>query len=422
MNRPWIKVLLCALLALPMLAQDAAPPRFHIESIDVRNTRRVSRDVIIAESLLREGNEYTEAELSDASARLNRLPFLLSAEFSLEKGTERGRHVLVVTVEETKPFFYRLDLRPVIEDEDYRGFTEPADSISASENEAFVGYRWFVGRRGVVHAGLQYQNDQRDYTTDYGAWAVGYTHYDLFGSRAFATLNLKWTDGGGRITPQVVVGMPLTTNQTLTAAYDDVRIEGDVRTFSGVTFDDSEAQRVASLTWSYNTTNQPYLPTRGTRVSVTPLVAWRDDAFLTYDWSEVGEPPEVGKVVVHRRSAGLDVSASRFWELTGRSSVSLRADAGWAKTRDTGEPVADTFDSRYALAQGGYAWSFWDRALQRDGDHRLEFTAQVATRTREGLQRRGLFTRDEATDATVTAAWVRRSSWGIVRLGLGWAW
>ena len=88
--------------AAPLFAQDGATtPNFFIEKIEVRETR------------LREGEEYSEAELRDASARLMRLPFLLSAEFSLEKGSERGRYVLVVTINETKPFFYALDLRPI---------------------------------------------------------------------------------------------------------------------------------------------------------------------------------------------------------------------------------------------------------------------------------------------------------------------
>src|SRR6185436_10640572 len=98
--------------ALPLAAEE---PRFFIERIEVRNARRVTPDVVIAESRLRAGHEYSEAELRDASTRLERLPFLLSVDFALEKGSERGHHVLVLTINETKPFFFFLDARPFFE-------------------------------------------------------------------------------------------------------------------------------------------------------------------------------------------------------------------------------------------------------------------------------------------------------------------
>jgi hypothetical protein len=408
------------LFVLPAAAQDTAPPRFFIERIEVRNAKRVSTDVLLYESRLREGQEYSESDLRDATARLNRLPFLLSSEFSLERGTERGHYVLVITVNETKPFFYRLDLRPILTDNTITGFDDAADNITASDTEAFLGYRWFVGRRGAIHVGLQFQDDNRDYTQEYGAWAVGYTHYDIFGTRAFATINLKRTHGGGTITPQVVVGMPISTNQTLTVAYDDVRIDDEDRSFNGLELNDDEAQRVGSVTWSYNTTNQPYLPTRGIRVSVSPIVAWRDDAFFSYIFHGPNEPVEVIPVTIHRRSYGIDAGAARYWEVSDRSSFSAGADAGWAKTADRGR-LDRSFDSTYVIVHGGYSWSLWDRESRRDGDNRFEANVRASKRTREELEREGFLTSDP-TVLSVSGSWVRRSSWGIIRLGLGWAW
>lgn len=413
-------VIAVILLAVPAAAQDAAAPRFFIERIEVRNAKRVSSDVLIYESRLRAGQEYSEADLSDASARLDRLPFLLSSDFSLERGTERGHYVLVISVNETKPFFYRLDLRPILTDNTITGFDDAADNISASDTEAFIGYRWFVGRRGAIHVGLQFQDDNRDYTQEYGAWAVGYTHYDIFGTRAFATVNIKRTHGGGRITPQVVVGMPVTKNQTLTVAYDDVQIDGEQRAFNGLVLEDDESQRVGSITWSYNTTNQPYLPTRGTRISVSPIFAWRDDAFFTYVVTDPTQPPLVIAVDVDRRSYGVDTGGARYWEITERSSVSAGAEAGWAKTVDRGR-LDRSFDSTYVIVHGGYSWSLWDRDARRDGDNRFEANIRASTRSREEFERQGFFSSDESV-MSISGSWVRRSSWGIIRLGLGWAW
>jgi hypothetical protein len=413
-------VIAVLLLALPAAAQEPAAPRFFIERIEVRNARRVSPDVLVYESRLRAGQEYSEADLSDATARLNRLPFLLSSEFSLERGTERGHYVLVIAVHETKPFFYRLDLRPILTDDALTGFETASDNITASDTEAFLGYRWFVGRRGAIHVGLQFQDDNRDYTQGYGAWALGYTHYDIFGTRAFATVNLKRTHGGGRITPQVVVGMPVAKNQTLTVAYDDVHVDGEQRAFDGLILNDDETQRVGSITWSYNTTNQPYLPTRGTRVSVTPLVATRDDAFFSYIVTTPAQPPIVVPVTVHRRSYGIDAGAARYWEITDRSSISAGADAGWAKTSDRGR-LDRSFDSTYVIVHGGYSWSLWNRDARRDGDNRFEANVRASSRSREELERQGFTSSDESVIA-ISGSWVRRSSWGIIRLGLGWAW
>src|SRR5947207_6781228 len=85
-------------------ANDA--PRFFIERIDVRNLRFASTAIIRAELRLPAGHEYTEDELRRASDRINRLPFVLDSEFSLEKGSARGAYVLVIKVTETKPLFY----------------------------------------------------------------------------------------------------------------------------------------------------------------------------------------------------------------------------------------------------------------------------------------------------------------------------
>jgi len=134
-------------LALSALAQEAAPARFFIERIEVRNTHRISPKLIVSESLLHEGTEYSEEDLSAASLRLSRLPFLLSVDFALEKGSDRGRYVLIINATETKPFFYLLDLRPIFSNDPYHtidyepGFEPEAQDLA-------LGFRWFVGKIG----------------------------------------------------------------------------------------------------------------------------------------------------------------------------------------------------------------------------------------------------------------------------------
>jgi outer membrane protein assembly factor BamA len=280
---------LVILFASALHAQETTPTRFLIERIEVRNLHRVSRDIIVSESLLHEGGEYSEQDLRDASLRLSRLPFLLSADFSLEKGSERGKHVLVISIAETKPFFYLFDMRPNLKDESRQVPADYADYLGSDTNEGALGYRVFVGRRGLVHGGVTSRHDNASFTTDYSSVAVGYTQYDVFGTHAFVSLNLRQPFGtaeAGALSPQVVVGIPLTTNQTLTLDYEQTRFRNRTELVGGrYEVDRQDAERLMSLTWTYNTTNQPFVPTRGTLVRVAPLWSARDRAL--YTWNQI---------------------------------------------------------------------------------------------------------------------------------------
>src|SRR5688500_4699266 len=77
MFRLFLTAFTAAIVAISAIAQEPVPARFLIERIEVRNASRVSEDLVIAETLLRAGTEYSEAELGAASARLSRLPFLV---------------------------------------------------------------------------------------------------------------------------------------------------------------------------------------------------------------------------------------------------------------------------------------------------------------------------------------------------------
>src|SRR5206468_1876422 len=82
---------------------------------------------------------------------------------------------------------------------------------AAESKDAALGFRWFVGGRGIVHVGLTARRDRQAFTSNYSAWAVGYTQYDLFGTGAFATVNIRLpfdSPGGGGLSPQLVAGVP----------------------------------------------------------------------------------------------------------------------------------------------------------------------------------------------------------------------
>jgi Omp85 superfamily domain len=415
-----VLIALAVLLAAPAAAQDAVPPRFFIERIEVRDARRVSPDVVIAESRLREGQEYSEVDLRDASSRLSRLPFLLSAEFSLEKGSERGRFVLVVTINETKPFFYAIDFRPVIANGTVE--VDYSDRIP-DEGAGTLGFRWFVGRRGAIHLALVTSQYSNDFADDYGGIAAGYTQYDLFGTRAFATLSLKYVVGevsaGGAISPQLVVGVPLSANQTLTVEVDETHYTDNTREVLNQRFDVQRSQRVAGATWSYNTTNRPFLPTRGTLLSVRPRVSWSDSA--TYVIFVEGPPPfppaEVRADTVHTQARQLGAKAARYWELSERTSVSTSIEGTWTHFVADSDVFGNRADHvTHAVIAGGYSYSLWDATRQRTGDSRLELNGRIGNRSV------AYYDFADVDQRQVSASWVRRSSWGTLRLGAGYAW
>jgi len=417
---------LLLLAAAGALRAEEPPARFFIERIDIRNAHRVSRDVVVAESRLREGSTYGEQELREASLRVNRAPYLISADFSLEKGSERGKYILVITLNETRPFFFLLD-GVFYAARDEHSLREYPNVLSSDDSIA-AGFRFFVGPRGAIHFGIEGGADNRSYTSDYSTFAVGYTEYDLFGTRAFATLNLRLpidSPAEGLISPQLIAGVPLTANQTLTLDYEDTFFRRDTIHLLDTAFHRQDAERLVSLAWTYNSTNQPFVPTRGTIVRIAPLRSMRDRASYQFVHPIPGPPPE--PYAEHQNGYGLDFVALRYWELSELNSVSAGVLAGWADVEDRQHPRTFGTDIRwrpaYQIVRAG-----WSRNLRRDdskeGDSRIELDGRLVRRqrnVREGAAAFGVSPNNEDT-LQASASWVRRSHWGTFRVGVGYAW
>lgn len=425
MIRQFILSLLVIAVAAPLVADEAAAPLLFIERIEVRNAKRVSSDVVIAESRLRAGREYSENDLRDAATRLGRLPFLLSVDFALEKGSERGRHVLVLTVHETRPFFYLLDLVPHYSDEPFLE-VEYANNRGDSDENLALGARWFVGRRGTVHLGFSGISSEREFSREYASLAVGYTQYDLFGTRAFATLNLKKPIlgyGEGQLSPQLVVGVPLSANQTVTLQYDETRFAADDRRIGTTNYPTRHGQRLFTTRWSYNTTDEPFFPTRGTLLYVAPMIGWGDGARVISTTYRGPDDVEVAYSAYHTRFFGTTVGATRYFELTDRDSLWGNVRGEWAREEyeDNIRARASDRTARIGSVGLGYTHSFWSQEERATGDSRLELTARYSNRARD-QDETPIFISRRSETRQVSAAWLRRSSWGTLRLGAGYAW
>ena len=373
-------LLLFVALALPLQAQE----RFLIERIDVQHLVHATADVIRAESRLREGERYDESELRDANNRIKRLPFVLDAAFKLERGSVRDAYILVVTVNETKPFFYLWDTvlykrRPFVELD--------------TESAILAGARWFAAPHDVFHVAAVVHHAERPFESDYASAQAGYTRYGLLGDRAFATLTADrmLTSGNGqKLLPGAVIGISLSPKRTLTISY--------------TAYDLSEFQRrdgrIFEARFAYNTTNHPFFPSEGTLLSIGPVVARTDSATST--------------TLTHTLDAGVDAHAAEYWPLSARTTAAAVADGGFIRVITRGGSNAKRFTAY------GSAMLRLSRALHDPNDADVQTRAELTLRAVSHQRDVTPFRRDSSLQ--LNAAWVHRNAWGVVRLGLGYAW
>lgn len=374
-------LLLFLALALPAQAEE----RFLIERIDVVHLVHASADVIRAESRLREGEKYDESELRDANNRIKRLPFVLDAAFRLERGSVRDAYVLVIAVNETKPFFYLFD----------SVFYHRKRLVEIDTEDALLlGGRWFAGRRDVFHLAAIAHHPVRPFETDYSSLQAGYTRYGLLGDRAFATLTVDRVLGDTnevKLLPGAVAGISLAPKRTLTLSYSTYDFGKFLR----------RAGRIFEARFAHNTTNHPFFPSEGTLLSIAPVVARTDT-----------EAPN--HVMSHALDAGIDMHAAEYWPLTQRTTLAAVGDGGVLRIVTHG----DTTGAR--VAGYGSAMLRLSRALHDPNDS--EFQNRVELSLRAASRRRDLSPLRRDTSMQLNAAWVHRNAWGLVRLGLGYAW
>jgi len=394
-------------IALFAVAQGNTPGRIFIEHIEVRGEQRVSSRVVVDETTLREGREYSGEEVRDGVARVNRLPFVVSADFALEKGTQDGRSVLVINIKDMKRLSFLVDGRGLFGDSSHRTLDYDFDRPGESNDAAAV--RWFAGDRGMFHFAMAVRRGRQSFLPRYTAWEIGYTRYDLFGTGAFATFNMRTpvdSVNEGRYTPQVALGLPLTPSQTVSIEYHDTSFVRETVHIFGHDLKTLLAERVITFAWTYDTTDQPFAPLRGTFVTIAPIHHMSDRA----DFTAIPRSTNFAAFAEHLNTNGVDVAALHYWPISDVNSVSAGLMAGWATVEDRIHPPpllprADRHPA-YEIAQVGYSRSL--------GTARIEFEG----RFRIGNQDVPTLDHERAIEAS--ASWVCRSNWGTLRLGLGY--
>ncbi len=339
-------------MAWPAAAQSEdlsadEPARFLIESIAVLGIDRpATREIVAKESRVEPGTEVDEEQLRQAIYRIRRLPFVVDADFSLQKGSERGRYVLVIRIEMASSFFADLATGAVWEKGESGG----------GELGFFgsVGARRFIGSRGYAFGTIdRFQNLQ-----------LGYTQFHLFGPGSYLSVgagtNLEAKSDG--YTLSLSAGKPITAVQALrfSAGYSGGLDVGSAQS--------------ASLEWLYNTTDDPLLPTQGATLTASAgygasdlKFRFLDDAFFRSEslgWS-------VGAVARH------------YWPLASRHSISGELSVAHHETRSESSGVFDRTVFRFSNESGsaglGYAWDLIRSQMgEPRNDLRFEMSAKFS--------------------------------------------
>lgn len=408
---PLRKVLSSLVLFLALARAAAAQdPGFLIERFAVSGVRYASPRIIVAESRLREGRSYSESELAAAIGRIERLPFVVFADFRLEKGTVPGQYVLAISIAETKPLF--LSARSYASWVSTETMTadptslpagetpEPQTSVVDYRNDYLtVGGRWFIGARGVVHVAAELQREDR--------YSIGYTHYDVFGTRASITALVAYQNRRieglpglfGRwernddLTYQALASVPITANQSIRASWQHATqpvprsepsaVPGNLR----YTLDPAEVNRY-EMGWAFDTTNDALFPTRGTLITASAAE------------SEFAFPRQDGGLVFHDRTV-LSLTADRYIPVTWRQTLTAGADL---HRRGIDE----------ARAHAGYSASLWKPNTER-GDFRFEAQIDRTWLLGPGSARTAV--------SAARAGFAFRNAWGLLRLDfeyVGW--
>ncbi len=388
-------IFLVLVLVAPLGAGAQEPPKFLIEKIVVEGVARAAgRQIVADESLLKPGQTYTEPQLRQAVYRVKRLQFVVDAEFSLRKGSERGAYELVIKVEEATPVFFSAEAGAQ-RFQLVNFFTGKKQTTTDWQRFGTVGGREFVGSHGLVYGSVEKVQHQ-----DGELVSAGYTQYDLFGAGSFANVELDSNEGvKGYDQRQVFFsgGIPLTAAQSLRT---DLGWASSKNVFDLGSSRDTGL--FATVAWIYNTTDDPLFPLSGTMG--TAATSYRLDAV------HVVETPFDVDERVTERTLGYGAGGEHFWPLTARQALELRFNVSKTHVSATTEPTSQSLQGNltagHAINLLGY------EKTQRFGDLRFEnvFTAEYVD------QRSQFVLIPVAKTVSFTSSLLYRNRWGVLRL------
>ena len=327
----WL-ILLLLLLPLSSLGQAAGDSEaLIIEDFTCRGNAATSCDFILGHIYLAPGDVVDEEELGNARLRLSSLPSFHSVEIYLEKGSARGRVRVVVEVTEADPYArewltgssFRFDslsqlFAGRLTHQNLFGTGKlldatllayvPLSGMTRSEYSARVQYvdpHWLGSKRTFAIAGLSGAHVDNEGLEEVARQRVDLIGFDLtVGRRIF---DFSYVSLFARYNPVVDV------EQTL--RLPDGSLEQGRESF--------ETQAVG-INYGWNSEDDPYFPTRGSR------------AVLSWFWASTSHDMLT------------DGGFRKTWTTAGGTSWSLQ-------TQDTpGTEYRNTIDEHFDF-QGGFA-------------------------------------------------------------------
>lgn len=417
-----------------------------IETVTIEGVQRASPELILGESLLEAGRSYSERELEVAVRRIRRLPFVLDAHLTLRKGSHRGAYELVVAIIESRRFFFGVNLdwavfgSPLALEDDLDDRTarlaDRADDLALA-----AGARWFAGSHGVVFVGLDNEGVR-----------AGAVQYNLFGRHVLGSVQMAANDSCcvQRVFPLGVdpalgrwslhqsrqigleVGVPLSAERSVRVSLHGLDSDDSARSeifddrlprfFKG---DRLEYWRLAAH-WVQDSTDDPVLPTRGSRVAAGLAVESLESRQVvqTFGRGPIG-PGIVTELLPPFDSLhfALEGSGVRHFDATPRQTVSVAGTASVGRSTVDNLLVGSTLHpeedfTSYGIS-GAVRWSLDLRDPRRIRSRRTDLRLEMeigygweALSPRLDLAGTPLETMD------LQVALVLRNAWGVFRFGL----
>lgn len=405
---------------------------FFIEEIQLEGLRLVSERIVLAESLLEAGTTYSETELQHAVRRIRRLPSVLTVDFRLDRGTERGRYRLIISVGETRRFFFGLDLvGGYIESIDYKIHSPDvpgAGGVLCIGRDCFedrfkfggAGIRQPIGSTGVLWAAAQL----RTVLEKPIAFELGYTQYDLWGSGAFASGRVAVNSNGNLWWYTLEAGIPVGGDHSLRLLVDGFE---EKERFSyhessvypdGFWTDRQQHHLDLGLEWRVDSRDDPLFPTAGRLLSASLRYQERENE-RHYSLDPTRSDATESKSVFAR------LSGTWFRPLNRRNSLSWGAelrvgnsdvrDDYWNGTELLG-PLDFKANTRSVRLHLGYLKTLWRPTASRNlSDLRWETTLSG----RYGQARLNAGMPDfDWHEAGLASSLVLRNRWGVFRFSL----
>jgi len=431
-----------------------AIPEFHLVAVRIEGTQADVEGIVISELRLPLEKSYSETELFRAMVRLRRLPFVLDAEFRLEKGTEFQTYILVIDIKETKRFFIDSEAS-VFRISRYSSPDQTEEEV-LGRNRLTLGYRTFPSSQSQLYGALSpgITLSERDQEIPIRATG-GFAHHNLGGGGRFFNLEAFYSEGetsfgsgeedevdGTYLGVDVLYALPLRKSQWLRfgsgARWDETSFQTRYIDFfqNQTTIQRRNNDRDLLYFWAdwdWNTLNDHALPTSGMRFKPgLALVRQRTNFSL----SQIQKVDEESFIDNRDAIAGF-LTYEQYWQFLPRSTIFLRTGIRVAResveTQETflnfGGPTAEViekteYDFSGGLASGYIFDIFRGVRAEKYGDFRLELAIQDAVERESFNPILGRSRREELTSGiqNVSANLIFRNYWGVLRLGVSYGW